>query len=222
MDNQREQEALTAYSKLLRSKGATDDAIKQREDVLNLLIPKLSGIASESIPYRDMVDELLLTLDDAKWSFFLAVVRDYFWFWVKDFKAIAAMHADGAYDIEPPDLKAADVDMKALWKNIDNEKFSMVENWPVKTYSLALREQGASSDLIESRVKLVKLLIVRMRNAPELNNKHYRVAVDSLMHMFKNKDTRTVFLAVVREFFYFWIGDPEAAKNIRIDLLDIA
>jgi len=60
----------------------------------------------------------------------------------------------------------------------------------------------------------VKILLLRLRDAPEKSSRHYRIAVDATVPLFEKQDTRRLFFAVVREFYYFWIGDPDAADHI--------
>jgi len=219
MNKPREQEALNAYFKLLQNKGASSENLKRRAQFLEVLIPSLTNLPSDGFAYREVVESILPTVDTPNWPFFLSVIREYFHFWIMDIKAIAALHGDTGYEIEPSEWLPAENDLKTLWKQIETEKFTSVELWPVKSYTHALRQAGADQGLIDTRVKLVKLAIVRMRTAPELNNKHYRLTVDATMHLFKVKDTRDLFLAVVREFYHFWIGDPEAENYILIDKL---
>ena len=73
--------------------------------------------------------------------------------------------------------------------------------------------------MVETHSKLVKLLMVRRRTAGSgARDAHsYRVAVDSTIPLFALQETRLLFLIVVREFYYFWIGDPEAAGHIMLD-----
>ncbi len=100
---------------------------------------------------------------------------------------------------------------------LDKEQFDVSETWPIKAYTLALRQNGAEQSLVDTRVKLVKLLLIRLRDAPAKNHKIYRIAVDASASLFAVKGTRHLFFAVVREFYYFWIGDPKAAEYIRGD-----
>lgn len=212
----REQEAQDAYFKLLKNKGADLDNIKRRQQCVQKLVPAIETLEADGLLYRDAVDSTLAHVAIADWPLFLTVVREYFHFWIQDIKTIAAMYIDAEFDAEISELKPLGGDLKGLWKSIEQEKFTTVENWPVKSYILALKQHGASTPVIDTRIRLVRLLIVQMRAAPELNNKYYRLAVDSMMHLFTVKQMRNFFLTVVREFFNFWIGDPEASNHIHI------
>lgn len=214
MTENREQEALNAYLKLLQNKGASGASLEQRKQFLLRLIPDITAKPTDGLVYRDAVEALLETVDKAQWPTCLPVAREFFPFWTKDIKAIAALVADAAYDPEPIQWQPLEANLKTLWDMLDKEQFSVTEKWPLKAYTHALRNEGASQSLVDTRVKLVKLLLVRLKDAPEKNHKMYRIAVDFSVPLFNMKDTRRLFLVVVREFYYFWIGDPDAAKYI--------
>lgn len=217
MTENREQEALNAYLRLLQNKGANEASLEPRRRFLHRLIPMIVGKPSDGLVYRDAVEMLLEVTDKAEWPFYLPVAREYFPFWIKDIKAIAALNADAAFDPEPLKWQPLEANLRTLWDMLDKEQFGVTEKWPLKAYMHALRNEGASQSLVDTRVKLVKLLLVRLKDAPEKNHKIYRTAVDFSVPLFNMKDTRRLFLAVVREFYYFWIGDPDAADYILMD-----
>lgn len=214
MSENREQEALGVYLKLLKNKGADEVALKKRQAFLDRLFPAIQDVAYEGAAYREAVERVLNGIDKLEWPFSLAVAREYFDFWIKDFKSIAALNADARFEVNPIDWQPVDLDIKAVWKTLDKAKFDTVENWPIKAYSQALRQAGAEQGLVDTRVKLVKLLLVRLREAPQKSSKHYRISVDATVPLFEKNDTRRLFFAVVREFYYFWIGDPDAASHV--------
>jgi hypothetical protein len=45
----------------------------------------------------------------------------------------------------------------------------------------------------------------------------YRTAVDLTLPLFTIKQNRRLFLVVVREFFHFWSGNPDAASMVLKD-----
>lgn len=212
----REQEALGAYLKLLQNKGADDASLNRRRDFLGKLFPAIQDAKLEGRAYREAVEQVLEHVGRLEWPFCLAVAREYFHFWIKDFKAIAALNSDAGFDVNPIDWQPLDLDLKTLWKSLDEAKFVTAETWPLKAYTLALRQAGAEQVLVDTRIKLVKILLIRLREAPENCNKHYRIAVDATVPLFEKNDTRRLFFSVVREFYYFWIGDPEAANRVGL------
>lgn len=216
MTQTREQEALGAYLKLLQNKGADEVSLNRRSDFLAKLFPAIQDVKLEGPAYRGAVERVINDVNRLEWPFCLAVAREYFHFWIKDFKSIAALNADAGFDVNPIEWQPLDLDLKTLWKSLDEAKFVTAETWPLKAYTLALRQAGAEQVLVDTRVKLVKILLIRLREAPEKSNRHYRVAVDSTVPLFEKNDTRRLFFAVVREFYYFWIGDPDAADRVGL------
>ncbi|CAG0996766.1 hypothetical protein MTYP_02605 [Methylophilaceae bacterium] len=214
MTNNREQEALAAYLKLLKNKGVSEVSLKRREEILLQLFGLIETLECDGSTYRESVETLLEGIDKSEWPFSVAVAREYFHFWVQDFKFIAALSSDVGFDIDPIDWMPPEHDLQSLWERLDNEKFEVCETWPLKAYTLALRQEGAEQKLVDIRVKLVKLLLMRLRDAPDKTSKHYRIAVDATVPLFARKETRRLFFGIVREFYYFWIGDPEAAQHI--------
>lgn len=213
MSTNREQEALSAYLKLLENKGADAALLKRREAFLTKLMAEIAGKESSGSVYRAAVEKLLDETDKKDWPYSLAVARQYYPFWTQDIKAIAALNAEG-FNVDPVSWLPQECNLKTLWEMLDQEKFSVAETWPLKAYTLALRQEGAEQSLVDTRVKLVKLLLVRLKDAPDKNHQIFRIAVDSTVPLFTMKETRKLFLTVVREFYYFWIGDPEAASYI--------
>ena len=112
------------------------------------------------------------------------------------------------------DWKPILISLSGIWKTIDQEKFSTTDSWALKAYSKALRNENAEQMLIDTRVKLAKILLVRLKDAPDKSNKVYRTTVDATLPLFEVKKNRRLFLVVVREFFHFWSGNPEAEKYI--------
>lgn len=214
MSDYREQEALSAYLNFLQKKGADAETLQQRRDFLSPLLEALAGLAPDGKFYRKAVEARIDTLDKSQWPFGLSIAREYYPFWVQDIKAIAAMSEGKAFDVKPINWQPQDCNLKTVWGYLDKEKFSLVENWALKAYTLALRQDGAAQDIVDTRIKLVKLLLVRLRDAPEQSSKIYRVGVDATLGLFLLQDTRRLFLAVAREFYYFWIGDPEAPSYL--------
>ena len=214
MSESREQEALEAYLRLLQVKGASADSLKRREAILTRLSKLIAGKPNDGYIYRDSVESLMDSVDRYDWPFLLSIAREYYPFWTKDIKAIAALNAEAAFDLEPIKWQPLETNLKVVWSMLDKEQFSVSETWPLKAYTLALRQEGAAQNMVDTRVKLVKLLLLRLKDAPDKSHRVYRVAVDNSVPLFTMKDTRRLFLVVVREFFYFWIGDPEAASHI--------
>lgn len=216
--NNREQDAFNAYLRFLASKGATQEDLAQRSEPLVQLLPLLEGRSMDGNIYREQVEFALDQLDRAVWPAFLTVAREFYHFWASDIKTIAAMSSGGGYRIRQLPGQVAAVDLPTLWNTLDQEKFELAETWPLKAYLSALRDEGAEKSVVETRSKLVKLLLLQLRSAPEKDNHHYRIAVDATLPVFALRETRMLFLIVVRDFYYFWIGDPDASSHVTLDI----
>jgi len=217
----RELNALNAYLSLLEKTGATTADLAQYKSLAQHLVPLLKSDPATGDAYRERVEQALTSLDTAKWASFLAMSREYYHFWIDDIKTIAAMHASGGYKVGLPTVSVPEANLKMLWASLDGEKFSVSETWPLRSYVSALREGGAEKGVVDTRSKLVKLLLVHLRDA-EMNDdgRHYRAIVDSMLPMFEKAETRGLFLTVAREFFNFWIGNPDAPEHIVLQVPD--
>jgi hypothetical protein len=216
MQHQREHEAMTAYLNLLARKGVDQSGLQRREACLEKLTELIATIDCDGMAYREAVEAMLDNIERREWPFYVTVAREYFHFWVKDFKYIAAFTKDAGFDIDPLAWMPPDEDIKTLWARADSATFETTENWSMKAYTLALRQEGAEQTVVDTRIKLVKLLLLRLRDAPDKTCKCYRVAVDATIPLFAKQETRRLFFCVVREFYYFWIGDPDAASHIAL------
>lgn len=217
VDTDREFVALNAYLKLLGNKGADRASLDRRKEFLLRLIPSLAEQVQDAEAFRKHVDVLLAGCEKRDWPFFHNVALEYYRFWVNDIKAIAALHARGGYDVAPVMTSVPTEDLKTLWKRLDKEQFSVAEKWPLKAYAAALRGEGAEQDVVETRSRLVMLLLLQLRGVETRDGNSYRGAVHALLPLFVMKETRDMFLKVVREFYYFWIGDPNAAEHVVLN-----
>lgn len=210
----REQDAINAYLKLMARSGVDDADLETRRKYLVHLATLITSRPQNNEMFREAVDEALQSVSKAEWPFFLNLSREYYWFWIDDIKAIAAMHASGSYRATPLVSAVPSEELRVLWNNLDQQQFLVAEKWPLKAYTAALKQEGAEQAVVDTRTKLVKLLLVRLRGTSERDGKHYQTVVDSLMPLFSKKEMRYLYMQVVREFFYFWIGDPEAPGHI--------
>lgn len=211
---EREQQALEVYIKLLKSKGFGPDTFVQRINFLNKLMPLLANKISAGGEYRLAVETLMDGVDDSDWPESLVIAREYYPFWCGDMKLVSQLSKSVTKDTLPIDWKPPSVLLATLWHTVDEEKFGTTDAWALKGYTKAFRNENADQVLIDTRVKLAKILLVRLRDAPERDNRSYRTVVDATLPLFEVKKNRRLFLVVVREFFHFWAGNPEAEKYI--------
>jgi hypothetical protein len=214
MIQQREQQALEVYFKLLTVKGFGPETFVQRIGFLNKLLPLLADKSANGGEYRLAIEVMMDSVAESDWPESLVIAREYYPFWIDDLKAVAQFSKSATKDQLPIEWKPVEVTLSSLWHNVDQEKFSTTDNWALKAYAKALRNENAEQTLIDTRLKLAKILLVRLRDAPDKSNKIYRTTVDATLPLFEVKKNRRLFLVVVREFFHFWAGNPDAEKYI--------
>lgn len=210
----REQEAIEAYLKFLQAKGVNSISLAQRQSFLFSLAPEIAETYGNDLLYRKKLETVIETKDSATWPFCLSVAREFYLFWTQDIKAIAALVADDGFDLDIEEWQPPDCDLQTLWSRLEKFAFSTAEMWPLKAYTQVLRQHRINSSHIDTRVKLAKLLVMRLRDLPEHNLKTYRNMVGKLLPLFGMKETRHLFLAIAHEYYYFWNGDPNAASYV--------
>ena len=210
----REQQAIEVYIKLLTGKGFGPETFVPRVNFLNKLMQLLAGKELNGREYRMAIEVLMDEIANDDWPESLVIAREYFPFWMNDLKAVSLFSKNATEDPLPIDWKPIEVTLSSLWHAVDTEKFGTTDSWALKGYTKALRNENADQTLIETRLKLAKILLVRLRDAPDKNNKIYRTTVDATLPLFEVKKNRRLFLVVVREFFHFWAGNPEAEKYV--------
>lgn len=210
----RQQTSVDAYLALMEKNGADADNIARREALLAQLMPFLSQRPVKGEFFRNAVDEAMPLIDKAEWPFFMTVVRDFYYFWINDFKTIAAMQKSGSFQVNPTLPKPPEGNLKTLWESLATQKFSLSEKWPINAYKAALRDEGIEQNAVDTRAKLAQLLLLQLRQTEGKDGHVYRLAVESMLPVFLKKETSELFIAVVREFFHFWLGDPNASENL--------
>ncbi len=210
----REQQALEVYIKLLTGKGFGPDTFVPRVSFLNKFMPLLAHIDLNGAGYRIAIESLMDSVAEGDWPESLVIAREYYPFWLNDLKAVAQLSKNTITDTLPIDWQPKHVTLSDLWHTVDAEKFDTTDSWALKGYTKALRFENAAQTLIDTRLKLAKIMLVRLRDAPNKSNKVYRTTVDATLPLFEVKKNRRLFLVVVREFFHFWAGNPDADKFV--------
>ncbi len=221
MNLTREKEATGAYLKLLQTKGATSGVLYRHSVFLDQLTLNLAEKPLERTEYGNALDEVMATIPTENWPESLNIAREFYPFWMKDIKAIAAFSLHYGFDVQSIQWKPLAASLKSLSDSLKTEQFETSESWPLSAYTQALRSEGAEQSLVDTRLKLAKIILIRLRDAPVKNSKSYRAAVDVTLPLFKIKEAKQLFLVVVREFYNFWTGNPGAANMVLKDRLDL-
>lgn len=211
MNKSREHVALSAYLNLLERKGFTKIELRQREVIILKLIPWIENIHCDGNAFRDAVDQLFKNLEKSLWVSYLPVIREFFSFWIDDIKAVIAMNQDNAFGANLIKWKPGETELKDLWSSLDKHTLTTLEMQPLDEYEKVLRSNGVEDFVVNACKKLVKLLLILLRNAPHKQPVAYRHALDANLHLFSSNEAYKVTLKVGREFYYFWKSGVHAA-----------
>jgi len=220
MNITREKEAISAYLKLLQAKGAATGMLYKHSLFLDKLTLNLAEKALERAEYGAALDVVMKTIPAENWHISLNIAREFYPFWMKDFKAITAFNLHYGFDVQTIQWKPLATSLKLLTESLATEEFDDSESLPLYAYQLAMRHNGAEKSLVDTRVILAKIILIRLRDAPAKNNKIYRIAIDLTLPLFNMQESKQLFLIVVREFYNFWAGNPDAASKVLQDNLD--
>jgi hypothetical protein len=204
MKNNREKEAINAYLKLLQNKGAASSTLYKRSLFLDRLTEHLVGKSLERTHYGQALDHALETVSLIDKLECQNTAREFYPFWMNDIKAIAAFDLHYGFDIQSIKWRPISTSLDALTKSLDSEVFNQDETKALRSYIKSLQSRGADDLVVDTRIKMAKIILLRLRDAPENNNKTYRMAVDVTLPLFKVEKIKALFLVVVREFYYFW------------------
>ena len=218
MEMAREKQAVSAYLKLLQSKGAPSSMLYKHSLFLDVLSKELKNKILDASEYSDAVDIVMEAIPADEWHINLNTAREFYPFWMQDIKAIAAISLNYGFDVKTIQWKPLATTLKELTDSLETIKFDTSESWPLKAYSQAMRYEGAEQPLVDTRIKLAKIILIRLRDAPIKNHKSYRTAADLTLPLFKLNEAKQLFILVVREFYNFWTGNPNAAKMLVKDL----
>lgn len=205
----REQEAMRAYFNLLEKKGAKSGMLYKRSLFLDQFIPLLKDQALERASYSKAIEKAIKNIPAEIWHDSLNTAREFFPFWMQDIKAIAAFSRQGGFDIDPLKWQPAPTSLKALTDHLKHARFDAIETSHLQAYTQALKDKGANSQLLENRTNLAKILLLQLKGAPLDDARVYRVAVDVTLPLFKIDENKQLFLLVIREFYQYWINNPD-------------
>lgn len=214
MNQEAQEQAVSAYKKFLKSKQVDEAAIDKRIKYINKLVVLIDGIPSRE-SYSKAQQALLKIEEDVDRQQQLNVSREFYPFMMEDMKSIARTSESYGMDLNsiqfkslPPSLSWSEID------TLNQESLSPQENILIRDYSIDLEKQHLQQAEVQAKVKLAKLILLRLRDIPINNNIAYRMAVDVTLPLFNLEEIKQRFLEAIREFFHIWIekSDPNYAK----------
>ncbi len=205
MGTTKEDKAVNAYIKFLQGKNLSSDAIDLRARFLKKLTILLQGQSSRE-EYGRALETALKIDDNIERHQQLNIAREFFPFWTDDIKMIARMSETYGFDLSISQMKPLPT---LSIDELNSAKLNNNESDLLNRYSKLLQEQKVTDDLIQARLRLAKLVLLRLRDIPIQNNVSYRMAVEVTLPLFNVDDVRQRFLQAVREFFYIWIAEVD-------------
>jgi hypothetical protein len=212
--NNREKVAADAYLRFLQSKGAPSGVLYLRSRFLDLFILKLKGKIQTRKEFAYALDEILAALPLNDRNNALNTAREFFPFWMKDIKAIAMFQEFYGFEVNEIKWEPKHTTLKALTDDLDNKVLNDAENQSLNAYLEVIIKLGADQSVVDTRTKLAKIILIRLRDAPIANHAVYRLSVDLTLPLFKKNEIKQLYLDVVREFYYFWVNDPNAETKV--------
>ena len=160
--------ALKAYLNLLKNNGMKRASISQSEHFSRQLLAKLNGHAVNQYSYRVAVDALLSSLPEHYRASAVSAAREFYPFLMSDIKTVATMMTNGDYRGVPdgPDFELDsnignfdDLILAAEAATLSPQAFALHAQ-----YLICLTSLGASTQTIDTRGKISKILLYLTRN----------------------------------------------------------
>jgi hypothetical protein len=213
MDKQREEQAINAYTKFLQTKGISAEALNSRTKFVKKMISLLDGQLDRTT-YGRSLQAMIKIEESIDRQQQLNYAREFYPFLMGDIKSIARISETYGFDLTSAKFRS--LPAKLEWAEIDalnTEAFSKEESQLLRDYTLNLQQQNLTEEALQEKIKLVKLMLLRLRDIPVENSMAYRMAVDVTLPLFNLEDIKQGFLAAVREFYYIWLEKEAGSKN---------
>lgn len=204
-------ETVNSYLTILKNKGASDDVLVPRAAFLHRLLVLLEGKLENGSEYRVAVESAIEAEPNEHWHDFLTAAREFYPFWIKNKDMVDVFNRHASFDVDGQRWSPPQVSLQTLIESARHHSFSQADEDLLNAYALAMKNEGTEDLVVEECVNFAKIMLIRLHDAPSQTEKVYRMVVDLTLPIFPDKDNRQLFLMVVREFFYFWIEDPEAS-----------
>ena len=215
MDQQREEQAVNAYTKFLQTKGVSANGLDLRIQFVKKLMVLINGQLDRP-NYGRALQALIKAEESIEREQQLNFAREFYPFLMGDIKSIARLSETYGYDLSSAKFKAMPANLEWAEINVLNaESFNMQETKLINDYTLNLQQQNLSEEAVQEKVKLVKLMLLRLRDIPVESSMAYRMAVDVTLPLFNLEDIKEGFLSAVREFYYIWLDKEPDPNNIQ-------
>ena len=148
--------------------------------------------------------------------YFVELIRDFFPYWSGD--------SVGKPTSTPPPALASSTNLSDVLGRMETDPWfkqtvaelerHLHQLKCLQNYAEVLIKQGLEQANVDARVRLIKLLLFTIRDAPQ-NTDTYRAGVDKVLTLFPHQERWHTFVSLAREFFYFLAKDASAAERIQ-------
>jgi len=216
MEMTREEEAQKAYVKLLTGQGVSERVLVQREFIIIRVSAFLKDIPCDGSHYRHAVDRFIASIDPAEIPSILPVIREFFSFWVRDIKAIAAMSQAKVFNGSTPVAMVTQDELFKHWYDLDKTVMTLHETQVMDAFEQVTLVRGFEPAVFKERMRMAKCLLLSLRHISHKQSHSYRQMVDRNLPLFNALGSQHTFLSVCREFYYFWRGDMLKPQTARV------
>lgn len=207
--NDRERKSADAYLTFLQSKGTSTKMLYLRSHFLDLLIENLNHKSHIREAYAVALKSTIPSLPKADQDQALTISREYFPFWMRDIKAIAEFEKKYGFNVHTSDWDPQPKSLKTLEHAVQTDVYTINEEQVLSRYLEKISKAINDFSIIKERSHLAKVLLMRLRDAPEKNDDFYRTAVDLTLPLYPKKSMKQLYLDVARDFYSAWKNTPE-------------
>ena len=204
--------ALDAYLNLLEQKGANDSVLQFRRNMLNRLVQILRGQPRNREVFRSAVNALLSICPPDDRAGAMTAAREYYYFWLGDLHKLAEMNARFGFTTHHVRLPVLSSFASLQQRMEADPHYAFPPSLDI--YLGKLYELGADEALLAERSTLIRTLLYLLKDQQH-HPDSFRTAVDGMLMSLTDSYARESFLAISREFFYYWMSFPAAETRLH-------
>lgn len=199
----REKKSADAYLNFLQSKGAPTSLLYARSHFLDTFGISLKDKDQTRIAYANALQNTRKKLSKEHKDL-LTIAREYFPFWMEDIKAIANFEKKFGFNALDSNWEPKPKSLKSLESAIKTDVYTIHEKQALNSYLEKIGKVINDFQSTNERLDLAKILLIRLRDAPDKNHNFYRKAIDITLPLFECKNKRKLYLEVARELYDDW------------------
>lgn len=205
-------DALPAYLKLLRQRGASTASINQRKHFLRYLLLALDQTREDSVAYRHAVDQVLAKMaSDESRPFLVSVAREFFPFWMGDLETVMALAAGDGFALQPILLQSSG-SLIQLFEAMDSDGWEDRDIPSLSQYLADTTPPGDEEHVLDLRDRFLRALHFILQHQP-VNPATYRAGVNAMLLLMPRAQTQRSFLNLIREYFPYWMDNGPREKE---------